>query len=46
MERTLHEVRIGEMSFKAIETGEKTFDIRENGRGFQKKKEKMNKEKE
>lgn len=35
MERTLHEVRIGEMSFKAIETG--LFDalIGEN-RGFQK----------
>lgn len=35
MERTLHEARIGEMSFKAIETG--LFDalIGEN-RGFQK----------
>lgn len=35
MIRTIHELGIIETFFKAIETGEKTFDIRENGRGFQ-----------
>lgn len=35
MIRTIHELEIKETFFNAIETGERTFDIRENDRGFQ-----------
>lgn len=35
MIRTIHELKIKETFFKAIETGEKTFEIRQNDRGFQ-----------
>ena len=34
MIRTIHELRIMERSFKAIEKGVKTFEIRENDKGF------------
>lgn len=35
MTQTIHELGIKVTFFKAIETGEKTFEIRENDRGFQ-----------
>lgn len=35
MTKTIHELKIKETFFKAIKTGEKTFEIRENDRGFQ-----------
>ena len=35
MIRTIHELEIKETFFNAIETGERTFEIRENDKGFQ-----------
>lgn len=35
MTPTIHELEIKETFFNAIETGEKTFEIRENDKGFQ-----------
>lgn len=36
MIRTIHELGVIETFFKPIETGERTFEIRQNERGFQK----------